>query len=645
MPVIEVITREQTDRYPFDGQRFLIGRGEDCHAIIGRDTKVSRHHCEVVLYRGTYILHDLKSRNGTLVVGKPIEAVKLVDTGVFQVGDAIVRFFLTEDSADLTPPGRYPKRSPHAGGDSIEDLLAATQISEPISGPTQLADDDDDEPVYDVAVLVDDDEDAPLSMDGVDDAEDAPLKLDDEDEDDHDAAAPAKAPKRRPPRFPAKPTQPGQAARPGLNTDNVGIVNMARIGKDPGFGIESLALMNARGKVVHEAGQELSDATEALSHLQLLTLGAIRCNASDIHLEPKQYDSLVRVRVDGAMIEVCRLDAEQTKRLMSLVKVLCDIDLTRKSIIQEGHFAAAVPDRSIDYRVSFAPAMYGQKMVIRVLDPALAPQQLNDLDMPAEVEEKLRSTSDQSTGMVLVCGPTGSGKTTTLYAVLRNIDASTRNVITIEDPIEYEVDGVTQIPVDTSEGHTFAALLRTCLRQDPDVIVLGEVRDQDTAVTAMQAATTGHLVLSTLHATDTVSTVLRLLDLGVEPYLIASTLNVVLAQRLVRKLCPQCKQATTPSDIERQRLRLAEDDTDTRIYKPVGCPACFETGYHGRVGVFELLSATDPIRDLILHRPNLVDLRQALAAAGFKTLQDHAIERVLTGTTSIEDAHRMVGLD
>lgn len=641
MPVIEVITREQTDRYPFDGQRFLIGRGEDCHAIIGRDTKVSRHHCEIVLYRGTYILHDLKSRNGTLVVGKPIEAVKLVDTGVFQVGDAYVRFFLTEDSADMTAPGRYPRRSPHSGGDSIEDLLAATQVSEPITGPTQLADDDDDEPVYDVAVLVEDGDDAPLKMDGIDD-EDAPLKFDDED----DEPTPAqKTPKRRPPRFPAKRVKPSQADRPGLQPGAAGIGSLGRIGKDPGFGIESLALMNARGKVVHEAGEALTDQTEALAHLQLLTLGAIRCNASDIHLEPKQYDSLVRVRVDGAMIEVCRLDAEQTKRLMSLVKVLCDIDLTRKSIIQEGHFAAAVPDRSIDYRVSFAPAMYGQKMVIRVLDPALAPQQLNDLDMPAEVEEKLRSTSDQSTGMVLVCGPTGSGKTTTLYAVLRNIDASTRNVITIEDPIEYEVDGVTQIPVDTSEGHTFAALLRTCLRQDPDVIVLGEVRDQDTAVTAMQAATTGHLVLSTLHATDTVSTVLRLLDLGVEPYLIASTLNVVLAQRLVRKLCPQCKQATAPTDVERQRLRLAEDDTSTQIYKPVGCDACFQTGYHGRVGVFELLSATDPIRDLILHRPNLVDLRQALADAGFKTLQDHAIKRVLTGTTSIEDAHRMVGLD
>ncbi|MEM1446893.1 MAG: ATPase, T2SS/T4P/T4SS family, partial [Planctomycetota bacterium] len=210
--------------------------------------------------------------------------------------------------------------------------------------------------------------------------------------------------------------------------------------------------------------------------------------------------------------------------------------------------------------------------------------------------------------------------------------------------IEYEIDHVTQIPVDTQEGHTFGNLLRTCLRQDPDVIVLGEIRDQDTAVTSMQAATTGHLVLSTVHANDTVSTVLRLLDLGVEPYLIASTLNVVLAQRLVRRLCATCKEAIVPTALDLQRLRKTEDD-DLTIYSPVGCDACFGTGYAGRVGVFELLDATDAIRDVILSKPNLVDLRQALDGTGFKTLQEHAIERVLSGVTSIDDAHRTVGLD
>jgi type II secretory ATPase GspE/PulE/Tfp pilus assembly ATPase PilB-like protein len=598
-PVVELIGPRETRRLRFDGNRFVIGRTSKCHGTIENDHRVSRQHCELVLYKGEYILHDLKSRNGTLVAGKPVEAVKLVDQGVFTVGDTYVRFFVSEDSAHAVPQGKHPSLNPP---------------DEP------LFDDDDDEPIYDVAVVVEDDDDLPeaIELEGAD-------------------------PAGSPSGGAAEPNAGSASATPTkLTMGSIG--SLARIGQDPGFGIESLSLLNARGQVVHQAGAELTDATESLAHLQLLTLGAIRCNASDIHLEPKAHDGLIRVRVDGAMLEVCHVTSDQSKKLNSLIKVLCDIDISRKSIIQEGHFSLAVPGRTIDYRVSFAPAMYGQKMVIRVLDPAQAPQKLTDLDMPAEIEQKLRSTSAQSTGTVLVCGPTGSGKTTTLYAVLREIDAGVRNVITIEDPIEYEVQGVTQIPVDTSEGHTFGNLLRTCLRQDPDVIVLGEVRDRDTAVTSMQAATTGHLVLSTIHANDTVSTVLRLLDLGVEPYLIASTLELVLAQRLVRRLCPECKRATIAEPDQLQRLNKPEDAA-VELYEAVGCSACFGTGYHGRVGIFELLSANDAIRDVILSKPNLVDLKKALAQTGFRTLQDHAIERVLAGVTSLEDAHRMVGLD
>ncbi|MBB6429431.1 ATPase, T2SS/T4P/T4SS family [Algisphaera agarilytica] len=607
MPVLELISPHRTHRVSFNGARFVFGRDDACDATLDGDKLISRKHCEVVLYKGHYLVHDLQSRNGTLVNGKPIEAVKLADKGVFQVGQTYVRFFLTPESAKATPLAAYPENTTSS---SQAPPKAAPKPRDP--DDLQLAD-DDDEPVYDVAVLVED-----------------------------DSAVVETTPTHNPP----PPSIPGEA--PDSATPQPGdvlktIVDMARMGRDPGFGIESLSLLNARGQVVHEAGAALSDATESLAHLQLLTLGALRSGASDIHLEPKQYDALIRVRVDGAMLDVCRLTAEQTKRLMSLIKILCDIDISRKSIIQEGHFSLAVPGRTIDYRVSFAPAMYGQKMVIRVLDPTQAPQQLADLDMPQFIQDKLASTSQQSTGTVLVCGPTGSGKTTTLYAVLRQIDAHVRNVLTIEDPIEYEIEHVTQIPVDTQEGHTFGNLLRTCLRQDPDVIVLGEIRDQDTAVTSMQAATTGHLVLSTVHSNDTVSTVLRLLDLGVEPYLIASTLNIVLAQRLVRRLCESCKKPVTPTEQDRLRLGLAESE-DVTIYSPVGCDACFGTGYAGRVGVFELLDATDAIRDVILSNPNLVDLRQALAGTGFRSLKDHAIERVLSGVTSIDDAHRTVGL-
>lgn len=596
MPVVEVIAKHTTHRYPLNGKRFVLGRGKACNAILTGDHLISREHCEIVLHKGQYVLHDLKSRNGTRVRGKPIDVVKLVDKGTFQVGGTFARFFLTNESADATAPGRYPNSQGSVASMTLGDE-PGVQKPTPTATAVATDDGDDDEPIYDVAELV---------------------------EDDAGAATPTAI----------KPTL-------GVSLDSIGA--LGRIGVDPGFGIESLSLLNTRGQVVHAAGAELTDATEALAHLQLLVLGAIRCNASDIHLEPRQHNALIRVRVDGAMLEVCTLDADQNKKLMSLIKVLCDIDIARKSVIQEGHFSLAVPGRGIDYRVSFAPAMYGQKMVVRVLDPAQSPQVLADLDLPHEVEEALRSTSQQSTGTVMVCGPTGSGKTTTLYAVLRQIDAGVRNVITIEDPIEYEVHGVTQIPVDAKEGHTFGNLLRSCLRQDPDVIVLGEVRDQETAVTSMQAATTGHLVLSTIHANDTVSTVLRLLDLGVEPYLIASTLELVLAQRLVRRLCAKCKKPAIAAPAQLQRLGQAEDAAVT-IYEPVGCDACFHTGYAGRVGIYELLTLGDAVRDVILSKPNLVELRKALAQTGFKTLRDHAAERVMAGITSIEDAHRMVGL-
>lgn len=628
MPILEIIAPDQTRRVALPGQRFLFGRDDDCDETILNDNLVSRHHCEVVLYKGSYLLHDLKSRNGTLVGGKPVEAVKLVDTGVFQVGRVFVRFFLTEASAKATPTAAYPKNPPaptaSSGNQSASGGAGPAKPRDP--DEMRLAD-DDDEPIYDVATLIDDDA-IPLAD------EPGPGRKNTISKPSPSVASQKKSPGGG----------GGGGGGGGLTETLDSIGAMARMGQDPGFGIESLSLLNARGQVVHQAGAALTDATESLGHLQFLTLGALRSNASDVHLEPKQHDALIRIRVDGAMLEVCRLTAEQAKRLMSLIKVLCDIDISRKSIIQEGHFSLAVPGRTIDYRVSFAPAMYGQKMVIRVLDPAQSPQQLSDLDMPSHIQERLVSTSQQSTGTVLVCGPTGSGKTTTLYAVLRQIDAGVRNVITIEDPIEYELQGVTQIPVDTNEGHTFGNLLRTCLRQDPDVIVLGEIRDQDTAVTSMQAATTGHLVLSTVHANDTVSTVLRLLDLGVEPYLISSTLNIVLAQRLVRRLCPSCKIKTAPTEQDRRRLHKTADD-DVTIYDAKGCDACFGTGYAGRVGVFELLEATDAIRDVILSKPNLVDLRHALAGTGFKTLAQHAIERVLDGVTSIDDAHRTVGLD
>ena len=401
-------------------------------------------------------------------------------------------------------------------------------------------------------------------------------------------------------------------------------------------------LLNARGQVVHgeDGGAGSSDS---LMVLQLMLYGAARCHATDLHLEPGQSEANLRMRIDGAMITVCDLPAELNKRIASLCKVLSDIDISQRSIVQEGHFSVRVPGRSVDYRVSFTPVMHGQKMVVRVLDKSLAPQTLESLGAPAGIIQSLSAASEVSTGLMTVCGPTGSGKTTTLYAVLRGIDAGLRNVITIEDPIEYELEGVTQIPVDADRGHGFSALLRSCLRQDPDVIVLGEIRDQDTAVTAMQAATTGHLVLSTIHANDAIGTIFRLLDLGVEPYLVASTLNLVLAQRLVRTLCPHCKAPVElgPSDLARLGLKEAPE---APVLGPVGCERCFSTGYRGRTGVHELMTASDAIRDVVMARPNIADLKAAAKEAGLVTLRERARELVLEGRTGVDEAHRVVGL-
>lgn len=415
-------------------------------------------------------------------------------------------------------------------------------------------------------------------------------------------------------------------------------------GRHVPFNIAQIGLVNTRGQTVHAAEEYDSDTTSTLRTLRLMLLGCFRCGASDVHIEPKRNNYLARLRINGAMVEICELDSEAAKRLLSLIKVLCDIDMTKKAIVQEGHFSAKAPGRRADYRVSFTPAMFGQKLVIRVLDPGNAPQTLRDLDLADWMHLKIRNTVKQDTGMLLVTGPTGSGKTTTLYAGLRQIDAKMRNVLTIEDPVEYEVSGVTQIPVDEDQGASFHSLLRSCLRQDPDVIVLGEIRDRDTATTAMQAATTGHLVLSTIHAKDTIGTVFRLLDLGCEPYLVASTLNLVLAQRLVRRLCPQCKRSkkATPEQI-RQLGKTVEGVSGLHV--PVGCPQCFGTGYSGRQGVFELLAATDELRDVILNNPNIANIKKVIELSVFTSLREAGFDLVLDGLTSMDEIARVIGLE
>jgi len=418
---------------------------------------------------------------------------------------------------------------------------------------------------------------------------------------------------------------------------------------DRTFNDRQIALINARGKLAYPADPK-RDVGEAITILRLIMLLCFRSRATDIHVESKMDDVHVRIRVDGTMVDAVKLSKELGVKLLSAVKVICDIDIAQRNIVQEGHFSARVPtktkkemiERRVDYRVSFAPAMHGQKLVVRVLDTANAPLHIDDLQLPVKAREIIRRTSEQDAGMILVCGPTGSGKTTSLYAILRDIDISQRNVVTIEDPVEIQLDGVTQIPVNESQGNSFSALLRSVLRQDPDVILVGEIRDAETARVAVQAGMTGHLVFSTVHSRDTISGMFRLLDLGVEPYVVASGLHVVVAQRLVRQLCPHCKVAKAPTAAQAKKLASVGLTNVKQVFQPKGCKKCFGTGHFGRRGVFEVLVATPKLRDAILKNPTIEGCRSALTPEGYIPMEDSGYRLVAEGAAGFDEVEKTI---
>jgi general secretion pathway protein E len=323
-----------------------------------------------------------------------------------------------------------------------------------------------------------------------------------------------------------------------------------------------------------------------------MLLTAAKGRGTDIHLEPKTDITQVRMRVDGQMVWIADIPKRVGDLTSGLVRTACQLKSVAADAVQDGHFSARFPDRRVEYRASFTPTMQGAKLVLRVLDERGIPHSIGELGLAPYMEERVRKTCEQSQGMLLVCGPTGSGKTTTLYNCLRAVDREKKNVITIEDPVEYQIEGCTQIPINEKRGNTFFSLLRSCLRQDPDVILLGEIRDDETAQTAMRAAMTGHLVFTTLHAKDTISAVFRLLDLKVEPFLVANSLELILAQRLLRVLCDNCKRTVpvTPGQATRIGRFLGGK---SQVYSAVGCQSCLKTGYRGRRALFELASPAD----------------------------------------------------
>ncbi|WLD13809.1 GspE/PulE family protein [Planctellipticum variicoloris] len=375
-----------------------------------------------------------------------------------------------------------------------------------------------------------------------------------------------------------------------------------------------------------------------------LIYDAILRRTTDIHLEPKEDEIAVRLRVDGVMYPAEPFDRSTGDAIINIFKVLGAMDITERRKPQDGSFRAETEGRQIDFRVATQGVQFGEKMSLRILDQGSSVKTLPMLGLRKQLMEQVAEIVHQPHGMFLSCGPTGAGKSTTLYAALQEIDALESNIITIEDPVEYKMANVTQIEINTKAGQTFAGSLRSVLRQDPDVLLVGEIRDAETAKIACQASTTGHMVFSTLHANDTVTALFRLIDLGVEPFLLASSLSAILGQRLVRKLCEDCREPYRPDVELLHTLGLPAEKVD-KFYRPPksgnACPTCSGMGYFGRMGVFELLVMTDRLRDMIRETPNLAAIKAEARKNGMLYMIEEGLRLVVKGTTSLEELRRV----
>jgi type II secretory ATPase GspE/PulE/Tfp pilus assembly ATPase PilB-like protein len=375
---------------------------------------------------------------------------------------------------------------------------------------------------------------------------------------------------------------------------------------------------------------------------------AVQKRASDIHIESKDDFVRIKFRLDGVLVEAMDpIDKQFQLPIISRIKVMSDLDIAERRVPQDGRFRLKIRDKTIDFRVSIMPCIHGEDAVVRVLDKemiteAIAELRLDMLGFTEDIERRFHKYITQPYGMILVTGPTGSGKTTTLYAALTEIKSPEDKIVTIEDPVEYQIEGITQIPVNEKKGLTFARGLRSILRHDPDKIMVGEIRDPETAQIAIQSALTGHLVFTTVHANNVFDVIGRFLHMQVDPYSFISALNCILAQRLVRILCPKCK---TP--VEYNDVQLRESGLDPALYRgqvfyePVGCPDCAMTGYRGRTAIAEILELSDPIRELILERKPLSEVKKRARAEGMSFLREIGIEKVLEGTTSLKDLNKV----
>ncbi len=368
---------------------------------------------------------------------------------------------------------------------------------------------------------------------------------------------------------------------------------------------------------------------------------AIAGRASDIHLEPKRDHLAVRFRIDGVLQVQKPLPPELSRPLTSRIKVLAGMDIAERRRPQDGTFAAELQGQTVNVRGSTFPAMDGEKVVLRLLSDALILTDLAGLGIATDQLATLQRSAEYASGLILVSGPTGSGKTSTLHSILQRVDHSQLNIMTLEDPIEIRADGLTQGQINPRAGFTFATGLRSILRQDPDVVLVGEMRDVETAQIAFRASLTGHLVLSTLHTSTTVETITRLLDMGLEPYLVASSLRTVVAQRLVRVLCPACREPYRPAGDLRDVLGFALPATDTALYRAKGCAECARTGYRGRTGLFEVVALDEELRVLIKRKSSSDGYKRVLHRLGVPTLRRDGVRKVLAGITTIDEVMRV----
>jgi type IV pilus assembly protein PilB len=386
--------------------------------------------------------------------------------------------------------------------------------------------------------------------------------------------------------------------------------------------------------------EKMAGQSPVIKFVNYLISNAVRDGASDIHIEPKEKQTKVRYRIDGVLFEAMQAPLKMHPAIVSRIKIMANLDISERRLPQDGKVSAIVGGRAIDLRISTLPTNRGEKTVIRVLDSKSIVRGLEYVGMEPDVCKVFAQQVALPHGILLVTGPTGSGKSTTLYSALCEMDAERLNISTVEDPVEYELDFCNQVQVSEKIGLTFAAALRSLLRQDPDVIMVGEIRDNETARIAVQAALTGHLVLSTLHTNDAASSVTRLVNIGIDPYLIAASMNAALAQRLVRKVCSKCKETYKVPDHMRKHLERAGINPNELVHG-AGCEACRGSGYVGRVGIFELLIIDDKFRDMINQDSSVVNMRRAFRASGRDGLFDDGMKKVKTGVTTIEEVLRV----